>query len=68
MAGVTDSGEGRFGRKPRARRDVKDLHTRCDMAGPQQEGHEMRVTCAKARSYSAAASSLKTNSAAIPRS
>jgi hypothetical protein len=28
MAGVADSGEGRFGRKPRARRDVKDAHTR----------------------------------------
>ena len=42
MAGGADSGEGRFGRKPRARRDVKDAHTRCNVGGPQQEGHEMR--------------------------
>ncbi len=35
MAGVADSGEGSCGRKPRARSDVKDAHTRCDVSGPQ---------------------------------
>ncbi len=42
MAGGADGGEGRLGRKPRARRDVKDAHTRCNVGGPQQERHEMR--------------------------
>jgi hypothetical protein len=42
MACGADSGEGRIGRKPSARRDVEDVHTRCDVGGPQHEGHEMR--------------------------
>jgi hypothetical protein len=42
MAGGADSGEGRRSRKPRARRDIKDAHPRCDLRGLQQEGHEIR--------------------------
>ena len=42
MAGRADGGEGRLGGKPRARGDVKDVHTRCNMSSPQKEGHEVR--------------------------
>ena len=42
MSGGADGGERRFRLKPRARRDVKDVHTGCNTGGPQQEGHEMR--------------------------
>src|SRR5215831_17767916 len=37
-----DGGEGRLGGEPSARSYVKDVHTRCDMGGAQQEGHEVR--------------------------
>ena len=42
MAGGADRGEGSLGRKPGARCDVEDLHTRRYVRGTQQEGHEVR--------------------------
>jgi hypothetical protein len=42
VAGQADRGNGSFGGKPGACRNVKDAHSRRNTGGPQQERHKVR--------------------------
>ena len=55
VAGPADDGKGGLGGEPCAGGNVKDTHT-WGNAGCARKGMKCAVTCAKARSYSAAAS------------
>ena len=68
MAGGADGGEGRLGESPVPVAMSRTCIPGATRAARNRKGMKCAVTWAKARSYSAAASSLKTNSAATPRS